>query len=159
MPANVAAKILASETHTKTGTGRGAGLPPPAGAEDEGVRSAPRGDLVEHAAVGEVRLLRILPAAERVIYGDERDVREFRRVAREHRGVARAVVMLGRKLLREVGLFDVYEGDKLPEGKKSYALSFILQDEERTLTDDQVEKAMGRIRQALEKETGALLRG
>ena len=64
-----------------------------------------------------------------------------------------------RKLLREVGLFDVYEGDKLPEGKKSYALSFILQDEERTLTDDQVEKAMGRIRQALEKETGALLRG
>lgn len=64
-----------------------------------------------------------------------------------------------RKLLREVGLFDVYEGDKLPEGKKSYALSFILQDEERTLTDEQVEKAMGRIRQALEKEAGAVLRG
>ncbi len=64
-----------------------------------------------------------------------------------------------RKLLREVGLFDVYEGDKLPEGKKSYALSFILQDEEKTLTDDQVEKAMGRIRQALEKEIGAALRG
>ena len=64
-----------------------------------------------------------------------------------------------RKLLREVGLFDVYEGDKLPEGKKSYALSFILQDEEKTLTDDQVEKAMGRIRSAFEKELDAQLRG
>ncbi len=64
-----------------------------------------------------------------------------------------------RKLLREVGLFDVYEGDKLPAGKKSYALSFILQDNEKTLTDEQVEKAMGRIRQAFEKEVGAELRG
>ena len=64
-----------------------------------------------------------------------------------------------RKLLRTVDLFDVYEGDKLPEGKKSYALSFVLQDHDRTLTDEQVEKAMGRIRQAFEKETGAELRG
>ena len=64
-----------------------------------------------------------------------------------------------RKLLRDVGLFDVYEGDKLPAGKKSYALSFVLLDEEKTLTDEQVEKAMGRIRQALEKATGAELRG
>lgn len=63
-----------------------------------------------------------------------------------------------RKLLQEVGLFDVYEGSKLPEGKKSYALSFILQDEEKTLTDEQVEKAMGRIRAAFEKELGAQLR-
>lgn len=64
-----------------------------------------------------------------------------------------------RKLLRTMGLFDVYEGDKLPAGKKSYALNFILQDNEKTLTDEQVEKAMGRIRQALEKEVGAELRG
>lgn len=64
-----------------------------------------------------------------------------------------------RKLLRAVDLFDVYEGDKLPAGKKSYALSFILQDAEKTLTDEQVEKAMGRIRASLEKETGAELRG
>ncbi len=64
-----------------------------------------------------------------------------------------------RKLLREVDLFDVYEGDKLPAGKKSYALSFVLQDAEKTLTDEQVEKAMGRIRQAMEKEAGAELRG
>lgn len=64
-----------------------------------------------------------------------------------------------RKLLKEVGLFDVYQGDKLPSGKKSYALSFILQDTTKTLTDQQVDKAMGRIRQALEKEVGAELRG
>ena len=64
-----------------------------------------------------------------------------------------------RKLLRKVDLFDVYEGDKLPAGKKSYALSFILQDNEKTLTDEQVDKAMGRIRGAMEKEVGAELRG
>jgi phenylalanyl-tRNA synthetase beta chain len=63
-----------------------------------------------------------------------------------------------RKLLREVGLFDVYQGDKLPAGKKSYALSFVLQDLTKTLTDEQVDKAMGRIRQALEKKVGAELR-
>lgn len=64
-----------------------------------------------------------------------------------------------RKLLKEVGLFDVYQGDKVPPGKKSYALSFILQDMTKTLTDEQVDKAMARIRQALEKEVGAELRG
>lgn len=63
-----------------------------------------------------------------------------------------------RKLLREVDLFDVYQGDKLAAGKKSYALSFTLQDDEKTLTDEQVEKAMGRIRKALEG-VGAELRG
>lgn len=64
-----------------------------------------------------------------------------------------------RKLLRAVSLFDVYQGDKLPAGKKSYALSFTLQDPGRTLTDQQVEKAMKRIQQAIEQETGAQLRG
>jgi phenylalanyl-tRNA synthetase beta chain len=63
-----------------------------------------------------------------------------------------------RKLLKEVGLFDVFQGDRLPDGKKSYAMSFVLQDAEKTLTDEQVDKAMGRIRQALEKELGAELR-
>lgn len=64
-----------------------------------------------------------------------------------------------RQLLKAVRLFDVYEGNKLPAGKKSYALSFTLQHKEQTLTDVQVDKAMGRIRQALEKEVGAELRG
>ncbi|MBS1940035.1 MAG: phenylalanine--tRNA ligase subunit beta [Bacteroidetes bacterium] len=77
----------------------------------------------------------------------------------EYAALERAAFQAERKLLREVGLFDVYEGDKLPMGKKSYALSFVLQDAEKTLTDEQVEKAMGRIRQALEKEVGAELRG
>ena len=47
-----------------------------------------------------------------------------------------------RKLLKSVSLFDVYEGDKLPEGKKSYALSFILEDKTRTLDEKTIEKAM-----------------
>ncbi len=63
------------------------------------------------------------------------------------------------KLLVDVDLFDVYEGDKLPHGKKSYAVSLILQDPDKTLTDQVVDKSMGRIRQALEKEVGAVLRG
>ena len=63
-----------------------------------------------------------------------------------------------RKLLKSVGIFDVYEGDKIPEGKKSYALSFILQDENKTLTDKLIDKSMQRIQQAFEKEIGASLR-
>ncbi len=63
-----------------------------------------------------------------------------------------------RKLLKSVDLFDVYQGDKLPVGKKSYALSFVLQNTDATLTDEQVEKAMGRIRKVLEG-AGAELRG
>ncbi len=63
-----------------------------------------------------------------------------------------------RKVLKGVGIFDIYEGDKIPEGKKSYALSFILQDENKTLTDKIIDKAMKRIQQALEKEAGAQLR-
>ncbi len=63
-----------------------------------------------------------------------------------------------RKLLREVGLFGVYQGEKLAAGRKSYALSFTLQDDEKTLTDEQVDKAMGRIRKAIEG-VGAEVRG
>jgi len=49
------------------------------------------------------------------------------------------------KLLRKIGLFDVYEGDSIEPGKKSYALSFILQDDEKTLTDKEIEKVMERL--------------
>jgi len=63
-----------------------------------------------------------------------------------------------KKLLREVSLFDVYEGKNLPEGKKSYAMNFLLQDEEKTLTDNQIDKAMKKIQQNLEKELEAQLR-
>jgi len=61
-------------------------------------------------------------------------------------------------LLKEVNLFDVYEGANLPEGKKSYAVSFILQDERKTLTDKQIDKMMGKLQQNLEKQLGAELR-
>lgn len=63
-----------------------------------------------------------------------------------------------RKLLKSVKLFDVYEGKNLPEGKKSYAVNFILQDDEKTLNDKQIEAIMNKIQSTLEKELGAQLR-
>ncbi|MBQ5752692.1 MAG: phenylalanine--tRNA ligase subunit beta [Alistipes sp.] len=63
-----------------------------------------------------------------------------------------------RKLLKSVTLFDVYEGDKLPEGKKSYALSFILEDKTQTLTDKAIERTMAALQAAFEKQTGATIR-
>ena len=63
-----------------------------------------------------------------------------------------------KKLLKSVSLFDVYEGDKLPEGKKSYALSFILEDKTQTLTDKQIERTMANIQTQLEQKTGAEIR-
>lgn len=63
-----------------------------------------------------------------------------------------------RKLLRGVQLFDVYQGDKIEAGKKSYAVSFLLQDDQQTLTDQQIEKTMERLMAALSKEVGAIIR-
>ncbi|HEY2582531.1 MAG TPA: phenylalanine--tRNA ligase subunit beta [Mucilaginibacter sp.] len=63
-----------------------------------------------------------------------------------------------RKLLQDVNVFDVYEGDKLPAGKKSYALSFILQDNEKTLTDKAIDAIMQKIIYNLGKEAGAEIR-
>ncbi len=61
-------------------------------------------------------------------------------------------------LLKEINLFDVYKGNNLPEGKKSYALSFIIQDTSKTLTDDQIDKIMSKLEHNFEKEFGAVLR-
>ncbi|MDB9723808.1 phenylalanine--tRNA ligase subunit beta [Polaribacter sp.] len=61
-------------------------------------------------------------------------------------------------LLKEVDLFDVYEGDKLPDGKKSYAVSFLIQDESKTLTDKQIDKVMQKLQQTFEKNLQAVLR-
>lgn len=63
-----------------------------------------------------------------------------------------------RKLLKKVDLFDVYDGKNLPDGKKSYALSFILQDENKTLEDNQIDKIMRKVQSAFEAEFGAVLR-
>ena len=63
-----------------------------------------------------------------------------------------------KKLLRQVGLFDVYRGDKIPAGKKQYALSFVIQDPERTLTDQDTERVMERLLSTFQKDFGAQLR-
>ncbi len=63
-----------------------------------------------------------------------------------------------RKLLKSVSLFDVYEGDKLPEGKKSYALSFILEDKTQTLTDKVIDKVMANLTAQFERQAGAQVR-
>jgi phenylalanyl-tRNA synthetase beta chain len=57
-----------------------------------------------------------------------------------------------------VNLFDVYQGSNLPEGKKSYAVSFTIQDNAKTLTDEQTDKVMRKIAQQLESQLGATLR-
>jgi phenylalanyl-tRNA synthetase beta chain len=63
-----------------------------------------------------------------------------------------------KSLLKEINLFDVYEGKNLPEGKKSYALSFIIQDSAKTLTDTQIDKIMSKLQKNFETELGATLR-
>lgn len=63
-----------------------------------------------------------------------------------------------RNLLKAVNIFDVYQGEKLGEGKKSYSVSFILLDKEKTLTDETIDKTMQRLIAAYEKELGAIIR-
>lgn len=63
-----------------------------------------------------------------------------------------------RNLLIDVDLFDVYQGEKLPEGKKSYAVSFVLQDKNKTLEDRQIDKIMQKLQQSFEKNLEAVLR-
>jgi phenylalanyl-tRNA synthetase beta chain len=63
-----------------------------------------------------------------------------------------------KSLLKDVNLFDVYQGKNLPEGKKSYAVSFTIQDNTKTLTDVQIDKIMGKLQKNFETELGASLR-
>jgi len=73
-----------------------------------------------------------------------------------------SINMIARKtekqLLKSVNLFDVYQGKNLPKGKKSYAVSFMLQDENKTLTDKQIDKIMKKLQANFERELGAELR-
>ena len=62
------------------------------------------------------------------------------------------------QLLKSINLFDVYEGNKLPKGKKSYALSFVLQDENKTLTDKHIDKVMDKLIKAFQEKAGAEIR-
>ena len=63
-----------------------------------------------------------------------------------------------KKLLKRVTLFDVYEGDKLPEGKKSYALGFTLEDKTQTLNDKTIEKVMANLTRQFEQRAAAQIR-
>lgn len=68
------------------------------------------------------------------------------------------VLRTEKKLIKEIIAFDVYQGDKIPTGKKAYALGFTLQDENKTLTDGEIEKVMTRLMGAFEGTMGAVIR-
>lgn len=72
--------------------------------------------------------------------------------------IRKAALAAEKKLLRKVVLFDVYRGDKIPAGKKQYAVSLTFQDYEKTLTDKYVEQMVSRILGALSHQFGAVLR-
>ena len=72
--------------------------------------------------------------------------------------VKKVAIAAENKLLQSMSLFDVYEGEKIPQGKKQYAMSFILMSTTSTLTDKAIEKAMSRIQGAFEKELNGVLR-
>ena len=72
--------------------------------------------------------------------------------------IQRVANQYGKKILRKVNLFDVYEGDKIEAGKKSYAVSFTLQDEEKTLAEKEIDAFMNRLMMGFEKELGAVIR-
>jgi len=69
-----------------------------------------------------------------------------------------AAFKTAKKLLKQVGLFDVYRGDKIPEGKKQYALNFIIRDMDKTLTDQDTERVMDKLLEMFKKDFGAQLR-
>jgi len=72
--------------------------------------------------------------------------------------VRNLVMSTEKKLVKNILAFDVYEGENIPAGKKAYALAFTLLDESKTLTDEEIEKTMGRLMQAFEQKLGALIR-
>ena len=68
------------------------------------------------------------------------------------------VLATEKRLIKDIISFDVYEGDKIPEGKKAYALGFTLLDENKTLTEEEIDKTMSRLMSAFEGKMGALIR-
>ncbi|HKL02238.1 MAG TPA: phenylalanine--tRNA ligase subunit beta, partial [Cryomorphaceae bacterium] len=105
---------------------------------------------VKHAAK-QLTDLPKFPAVRRdlsLLLDEQVEFIEIERIARKKGGA----------LVQEVGLFDVYEGKNLPTGKKSYAVSFILRDKNKTLSDKQIDQVMGQIQKELESSLGASLR-
>mgnify|MGYP000264180670 FL=1 len=76
----------------------------------------------------------------------------------EYAQLRKAAFKAGKKLIKSVTLFDVYRGDKIPAGKKQYAMGFVLQDADKTLTDNEVEKVMSKLLSVFASEFGASLR-
>ena len=72
--------------------------------------------------------------------------------------IEKIAVTESKKLLQEISLFDVYKGDKMEKGKKSYAVSFIFQHPDKTLTDAEIEKVMSKLMNKYESELGAVIR-
>jgi phenylalanyl-tRNA synthetase beta chain len=72
--------------------------------------------------------------------------------------VRKLILNTEKRLIREIITFDVYEGDKIPKGKKAYALGFTLQDESKTLTDEEIDSTMNRLIKAFEQTLGAVIR-
>jgi phenylalanyl-tRNA synthetase beta chain len=70
----------------------------------------------------------------------------------------KVATQFGSRHIKKVSLFDIYEGDKLPENKKQYALNFVLQHLDKTLTDEEINRIMNKLLSAFEKECGAALR-
>jgi len=76
----------------------------------------------------------------------------------QYQNLQDCILQVGKGLLINVFLFDVYDGDKLPADKKSYAIGMIFQDANKTLNDKAVDKTVQRIVDQLNKRTGAVLR-
>jgi len=72
--------------------------------------------------------------------------------------IEKVVYQMGSRHIKKISLFDVYEGDKLPEGKKQYALNFVLQHPDKTMTEEDINKIMNKLVSAFERECGATLR-
>jgi phenylalanyl-tRNA synthetase beta chain len=68
------------------------------------------------------------------------------------------VLATEKRLIKDIIAFDVYEGEKIPQGKKAYALGFVLLDENKTLTDEEIDKVMTKLMSAFEQKMGALIR-
>ena len=119
---------------------------------------------VYYADIDWTLLLKSYPSKE-VLYAEVPNFPEVRRdlaLVLEKKvtfaDIERVAYSTEKKLLKRVGLFDVYEGKGITEGMKSYAVSFILQDKDKTLTDKQIETVMAKLQKNLETQLGATIR-
>ena len=72
--------------------------------------------------------------------------------------IHKAIKQINQKLIKEITLFDVYDGENLPKNKKSYGISFKIQDDEKTLSDKEIEDIMNKVIEKLKKEFSVELR-